>query len=91
MQQNYLLHTANNSITTTSRHENPEAFSLKKYNTLLALKELFYHCRTVSSKQSHSGSKRDERKSRPIRKLTCFSCAPIFITTHRKGLSAFLG
>lgn len=44
------------------QHENPEAFSLKKYTALLALKELFYHGRTVSSKQSHSGSKRDEKK-----------------------------
>lgn len=68
----------------------PKAFSLIKYITFLDLKTVFYP-RTFLSQQSHSGSKRDERKNRAIRKLICHSCEPIFITTHCKGLSAFLG
>lgn len=30
-------------------------------------------------------------KNRAVRKLICYSYEPVFITTHRKGLSKFLG
>lgn len=80
-------------------HEAPEIFTLKKYIIFilkkyiifLTLKSVFCHCITIMSQQSHLGSKREERKITARRKLIHYSCEPIFITTHCKALSEFLG